>query len=123
MAITYEVRKTIVDAILSGKSHNEARALVNVPVSERSIYRWLEWYREHGDDGLQDNRHGVVWKMTDELRSWLIEAIEDDPKLSARQLQDQVQETFGIKVSISHINQTRADAGLSCRATPQKSQA
>lgn len=122
MAITYEVRKAIVDAVLSGKSHDEARALVAVPVSERSIYRWLEWHREQGDEGLQDNRHGVVWKMTDELRSWLIEAIEDAPKLSARQLREQVQETFGIKVSISHINQVRADAGLSRRTAPPKSQ-
>jgi len=123
MKITYAVRKTIVDAVLLGKSHDEARALVDIGVSERSIYRWLEWHREHGDEGLKDNRHGVVWKMTDELRSWLIEAFEDNPKWSARQLQEQVQETFGIKVSISHINQMRADAGLSRRATPPKSQA
>lgn len=121
MAITYEVRKTIVDAVLSGKSHDEARALAGVNVSERSIYRWLEWYREHGDEGLKDNRHGVVWKMTDELKAWLLEVIEDNPKQSARQLQEQVQETFGIKVSISGINQMRTDAGLSRRSTPQKS--
>ena len=55
MAITYEVRKIIVDAVLSGKSHDEARALAGVNVSERSIYRWLEWHREHGDVGLKDN--------------------------------------------------------------------
>jgi transposase len=108
--------------VLSGKSHDEARALAGFDVSERSIYRWLEWHRERGDEGLKDNRHGVVWKMTDELKTWLIEAIEDEPKQSARQLQEQVQETFGIKVSISQINQTRVDAGLSRRATPKKSQ-
>jgi transposase len=101
MAITYEVRKIIVDAVLSGKSHDEARALAGVNVSERSIYRWLEWHGEHGDVGLKDNRHGVAWKMTDELKSWLLEAIEENPKQSARQLQEEVQETFGIKVSIS----------------------
>jgi len=122
MAITYEVRKAIVDAVLSGKSHGEARALAGVDVGERSIYRWLDWHREHGDEGLKDNRHGIAWKMTDELKSWLIEAIENAPKLSACQLQEQVQETFGIKVSISHINQIRADAGLSRRSTPPKSQ-
>lgn len=123
MAITYEVRKTIVDAVLSGKSHDQARALAGVNVSERSIYRWIEWYREHGNEGLKDNRHGVVWKMTDELKAWLLEAIEDNPKQSARQLQEQVQETFGIKVSISGINQMRTDAGLSRRSTAKKSQA
>ena len=121
MVITYDVRKTIVDAVLSGKTHDEARALAGVNVSERSIYRWLEWYRENADAGLKDNRHGVVWKMTDELKSWLIETIEDNPKQSARQLQEQVQEIFGIKVSISQINQTRADAGLSRRSSPKKS--
>lgn len=119
MTITYKVRKTIVDAVLSGKTHDEARALVDVSVSERSIYRWLEWHRDHGEVGLQDNRHGVVWKMTDELKCWLVEAIEDNPNQSARQLKEQVQETFGIKVSISHINQIRADVGLS-RRSPKK---
>ena len=122
MAITYEVRKIVVDAVRSGKSYEEAKALVDVAVSDRSIYRWLAWHREQGDAGLQDKRHGVVWKVTDEMRAWLIEAIEARPALSARQLQEQVQETFGIKVSISHINQMRADAGLSRRSAPPKSQ-
>ena len=122
MAITYEIRKKVIDAVLSGKSYEEAKAKVDIPVSDRSIYRWLEWHRENGDEGLRDNRHGVVWKVTDELRAWLLEAIEETPKLSARQLQEQVQESFGIKISISHINQIRGDAGLSRRTAPQKSQ-
>ena len=120
MAITYEIREKVVAAVLSGKSYEEAKALVDVAISDRSIYRWLHWHRENGDEGLKDNRHGVVWKVTDEILAWLIEAIEEKPKLSARQLQEQVQETFSIKVSISHINQIRADAGLSRRTTPKK---
>ena len=42
-------------------------------------------------------------------------------QLSTLELQEKVQETFGIKVSISQINQTRADAGLSGRLSPEKS--
>ena len=122
MAITYEVRKAVVDAVLAGKSHDEARSLVDVPVSDRSIYRWLEWYRENGDEGLQDNRHGVVWKVTDEIRDWLMDAIEETPSQSASRLQEDLQETFGIRVSISYINQLRAEAGLSRRSAPKKSQ-
>jgi transposase len=121
MAITYEVRKTVVDAVLSGKSYAKAKALADVPVSDRSIYRWLQWHREKGDEGLKDNRHGVVWKVTDEVRTWLSEAIEETPALSARQLQEQLQVTFGIQLSISHINQMRADAGLSRRTASKKS--
>jgi transposase len=122
MAITYEVRKKVVDAVLAGKSHEEARALVDEPVSKRSVYRWLAWYRKNGDDGLKDNRGGVVWKVTDEIRDWLVDTIQETPGQSASQLQEDLQETFGIRVSISYINQLRAEAGLSRRASPKKSQ-
>jgi transposase len=121
MTITYEIRKKVVDAVLSGKSHEEARAAVDGGVSERSIYRWLEWQRRAGDAGLADKRHGVVWKVIPEMRAWLIELIEEKPQLSARQLQEQVQENFGVKISISRLNQIRAEAGLSRWSAPQKS--
>jgi transposase len=120
MAINYETRKQVVQAVLAGKSHQEALEEAQITACERSIYRWLEWYREEGEEGLRERRHGVVWKVTDEIRAWLIECCQETPSLSARQLQEQLQETFGMQVSISHINQIRIDEGVPKPESPKK---
>ena len=112
MAINYESRKRVVQAVLAGKSHQEALAEAQITACERSIYRWMQWYREEGEDGLRERRHGVIWKVTDEIRAWLIECCQETPSLSANQLQEQLQKTFGVRVSISHINQIRVDEGM-----------
>ncbi len=109
MTINYESRKRVVQAVLAGKSHQQALAEAQITACERSVYRWLQWYREEGESGLRERRHGVVWKVTDELRAWLVESCQETPSLSASQLQEQLQETFGVRVSISHINQMRID--------------
>lgn len=120
MTIGYENRRQVVQSVLAGKSHQEAMAEAQITASERSIYRWMERYREKGEAGLCERRHGVVWKVTDEIRAWLVECCQERPSLSASQLQTQLQETFGVRVSISHINQIRIDEGVPKPESPQK---
>ena len=113
MAFSYESKKQIVESILVGKSYQESINDAQIRASERSVYRWVDRYNEEGDRGLREGRRGVVWKVTDEIRAWLVECCEEAPWLSARQLQAQLQETFGVVVSLSHINQIRIDEGVS----------
>jgi len=113
MGYSYESKRQIVDSILAGRSYQEAIDAAQIRASERSVYRWVDRYNEESDQGLREGRRGVVWKVTDEIREWLVECCEETPSLSAKQLQAQLEETFGVVVSISHINQIRIDEGVS----------
>jgi len=113
MAIDYKSKKQVVESVLSGKSHQEAIDEAQITISVRSVYRWVQDYREDGEPSLYERRRGVVWKVSDEMRAWIVECCEETPSLSAKQLQGQLQETFGVVVSISHINQIRINEGVS----------
>ena len=113
MAFSYESKKQIVESILAGNSYQEAIDAAEIRASDRSVYRWVDRYKEEGDEGLREGRRGVVWKVTDEIREWLVECCEERPALSASQLQQQLHEMFGVVVSISHINQIRINEGVS----------
>ena len=113
MAIDYKSKKQVVESVLSGKSHQEAIDEAQITISVRSVYRWVQDYREDGEPSLYERRRGVVWKVSDEIRAWIVECCEETPSLSAKQLQAQLQETFGVVVSISHINQIRINEGVS----------
>ena len=113
MAIDYKSKKQVVESVLSGKSHQEAIDEAQITISVRSVYRWVQDYREDGEPSLYERRRGIVWKVSDEMRAWLVECCEETPSLSAQQLQSQLQDTFGVVVSISHINQIRINEGVS----------
>ena len=113
MAFSYDSKKQIVESILAGKSYQEAIDAAEIRASDRSVYRWVDRYNEEGEQGLREGRRGVVWKVTDEIREWLVECCEERPWRSASQLQQQLQETFSVVVSISHINQIRINEGVS----------
>ena len=113
MAIGYKSKKQVVESVLSGKSHQEAIDEAQITISVRSVYRWVQDYCEDGEPSLYERRRGVVWKVSDEIRAWIVECCEETPSLSAKQLQAQLQETFGVVVSISHINQIRINEGVS----------
>lgn len=118
MAIDYKSKKQVVESVLSGKSHQEAIDEAQITISVRSVYRWVQDYREDGESSLYERRQGVVWKVNDEMRAWLVDCCEETPSLSAKQLQTQLQETFGVVVSISHINQIRINEGVSKSMIP-----
>jgi transposase len=123
MAIDYKSKKQVVESVLSGKSHQEAIDEAQITISVRSVYRWVQDYREDGESSLYERRRGVVWKVSDEIRAWIVECCEETRSLSAKQLQAQLEETFGVVVSISHINQIRIDENVSksMMSPPKKS--
>ena len=60
MLINYESRKWVVRAVLAGKSHQEAIVEAQITISVRSVYRWVQDYREDGEPSLYERRRGVV---------------------------------------------------------------
>jgi transposase len=116
----YDVKKAVVNQMLSGQSPEEAIQFSDEVVSKRSAYRWLADYHEQGDAGLQKKRGGVIWKFTDEMRERLSSHCQADLKISTPQLQALLLQEFDVELSLSHINQVRIDLGLSVRQLKKK---
>ena len=112
----------VVDGLRHGLPCREALKLADVPISERTAYRALKVVRAAGEAGLTDGRHGHPYKLTAPIRQWLVEycrAAPDTP--SSRVVQAEIDDRFGVAVSISQINRTRRALGISSRGSGGKS--
>ena len=71
MAISQSQKRRVVELLIGGHPWHEATEQVGVKVSESTAYRWVRNWRQAGDAGLEDGRHGHAYKMTSEMRSGL----------------------------------------------------
>jgi hypothetical protein len=74
--------------------------------------------RTQGEAGLHDGRHGHLAKLREPVLQWLKEYCHAAPGTPSHVVQQALQNRFGIVVSISHLNATRAALGLGSRAAP-----
>ncbi len=111
----------VVDGLRHGLPCREALKLADVPISERTAYRALKVVRSRGEEGLADGRHGHPYKLTGPIREWLVEYCRGAPGSPSQVVQAEIEERFGITVSISHINRARRALGIGSRGTGGKS--
>ncbi len=111
----------VVDGLRHGLPCREALKLADVPISERTAYRALKVVRAKGEEGLGDGRHGHPYKLAGAVRQWLVEYCRGAPGTPSRAVQAEIDERFGVSVSISQINRTRKTLGISSRGVGGKS--
>ena len=102
----------------AGHSWQEAATMAEVQISRSAAYRLLQKVRTQGEAGLRDGRHGHPAKLRGPVQQWLKDYCQAAPGTPSRIVQQALQNRFGIVVSISHLNATRAALGLGSRATP-----
>ncbi len=105
----------VVDGMRHGLPCREALKLADVPLSERTAYRALKVVGSKGEGSLGDGRHGHPYKLTAPIRKWLTEFCRGAPGTPSRVVQAEIEERFGVAVSISQINRTRNALGVSSR--------
>ncbi len=111
----------VVDGLQHGLPCREALKLADVPISERTAYRALKVVRTAGEEGLADGRHGHPYKLAGPVREWLVEYCRGAPGTPSRVVRVEINQRFGIAVSISQINRTRRSLGIGSRGTGGKS--
>ncbi len=107
-----ERKARLVAGMLEGCKWHEAADSADICTSRTAAYRLLRLVKEEGDAALEDRRHGHPYKVTPSVREWLIERCRGTPDLSGRVLGAEIEERFGIHVSITHINRVRAELGV-----------
>lgn len=101
-----------------GHSWQEAATMAGVQISRSAAYRLLQKVRLQGETGWQDGRHGHPAKVLPPVLHWLESRCQATSLIASNQLQGELQEQLGVRLSISHLNAVRAAHGWS-NATSQ----
>jgi transposase len=107
-------RLQLIESMFAGQPWQVAATQSNLPVSRTTAYRLVQLARdeEKAASAFLDDRHGHPYKMTEPVQVWLIEVCTRDPQIPSSRIQAELKTTFGIAVSIGHINRVRAQCGV-----------
>lgn len=108
---TQAAKKQMMELMQAGYQWKEAAAVAGVQTSRSTVYRWWQAYRSQGEKALQDGRHGHPVKAREPVLTWLESTDGQAPQASSRVLQAQLEERFGFRISITHLNRLRAAHG------------
>ena len=108
---TQAAKKQMMELMQAGHRWKEAATVAGVQTSRSTAYRWWQAYRSQGEKALQDGRHGHPAKARDPVLAWLKSTDEQAPQTSSRQVQTQLEERFGFRISLTHLNRLRAAHG------------
>jgi len=112
-------KQALVGGMQAGLGWQEASEQAGIQTTRATAYSWWKKYREQGEQGLQDGRQGHVGKMREPIVRWLEMVCRYEPSISSKKVQRMLQEQFGLVVSITHINRTRAAHGWSRKKKSQ----
>jgi len=97
----------------AGQPWQAAAAAAGIQVSRATACRWRQEARTRGEATLQDSRHGHPAKVLPPVLHWLELRCQATSLVASSQLQKELQEQVGVRISISHLNAVRAAYGWS----------
>ncbi len=116
-----EYRFRLVEGMRSGLPWQQATLEAGMTTCRATAYNLLRLVRAHGEEALEDGRHGHPYKLTTPIREWLVEYCRGAPGTPSRMVQAEIEERFRVAVSISQINRTRRALGITSRGAGGKS--
>jgi len=114
---SYEKKLAVIQRHRQGSTWREALEAEEVSATIRTAQRWAQLEREQAGNA-QDRRRGSAWKVTAQIRHWLITRCQSKTDLKTIDLSQELEKTWHVQVSISHLNRIRAKEDLSY--IPQK---
>src|SRR5260221_4991949 len=94
-------KRQMMELMQAGYHWKEAATVAGMQTSRSSAYRWWQAYRSHGEEALQDGRHGHPTKASEAVLVWLESTEKQAPQISTRMVQGQLSERFGFLISIT----------------------
>lgn len=101
----------------AGQPWQAAATAAGIQVSRSTAYRWRQAVRTRGEAALQDGRQGHPAKVLPRVLHWLESRCRATPQIPSSELQRELQEQLGVRISISHLNAVRASHGWSNTAS------
>ncbi|SRR6266851_2462591 len=107
-------RLQLIESMFAGQSWRAAAAQSQLKISRSTAYRLVQLARdeEKAAEAFLDNRHGHPYKLTEPVQTWLVDVCTRDPQIPSSRIQAELKTSFGIQVSVGHINLVRAQQGV-----------
>src|SRR5216683_1912963 len=107
-------RLQLIESMFAGQPWQVAATQSNLPVSRTTAYRLVQLARdeEKAASAFLDDRHGHPYKLTEPVQTWLVEVCTKDPQIPSSRIQAELKTSFGIEVSVGHINHVRTKQGV-----------
>ncbi len=105
----------LVESMLQGQPWEDAIIASGLSLGRSGAYRVTWRACVYGEEALADHRHGHVSKMHAPIREWLEASCRAAPGTPSRVVQAALQDRFGLRVSVTHLNRFRAALGLGRR--------
>ena len=84
-----------------------------VPFSRTQYYTYRRTLQKNGGEGLHDKRKdGNYTKLTERMKDCIVSIVKENRSISSSQLQSKIVDRFGVKISVSSLNNFRASASL-----------
>jgi len=84
-----------------------------VPFSRAQYYTYRRTLQKDGEEGLHDKRKdGNYTKLTERMKDCLVSIVKENRSISSSQLQSKIVDRFGVKISVSSLNNFRASVSL-----------
>ncbi|MEA1894792.1 MAG: helix-turn-helix domain-containing protein [Euryarchaeota archaeon] len=84
-----------------------------VPFSRAQYYTYRRTLQKNGGEGLHDKRKdGNYTKLTERMKDCIVSIVKENRSISSSQLQSKIVDRFGVKISVSSLNNFRASASL-----------
>jgi len=106
-------KQQMLELMQAGVSWQEAATAAGVQTSRATAYRWKQEARTRGEAALQDGRKGHPAKVLPAVLNWLGSRCQAPSRVASSQVQKELQEQLGVRLSISHLNAVRAAHGWS----------
>ena len=106
-------KQQMLELMEAGVSWQEAATTARAQTSRATASRWRQEARTRGEAALQDSRHGHPAKVLPPVLHWLELRCQATSLVASSQLQAELQEQLGVRLSISHLNAVRATHGWS----------
>ena len=113
-------KEQMITLMQAGHCWQEAATMAGLQISRSAAYRLLQKVRHQGEAGFEDGRHGHPAKLREPVRQWLTDYCQAAPATPSHEVQQALENRFGIRVSLSHLNATRAALGLGSRRVPRE---
>ena len=106
-------KRQMLEFMQAGQPWQAAAAAAGIQVSRSTAYRWQQEVRTRGEGALSDGRQGHPAKVLPLVLHWLESRLQATSLVPSSQLQRELQEQLGVRISISHLNAVRASHGWS----------
>ncbi len=105
----------LLQRVEQGESLTAVWVELGLEVTPKQLVEWQAKYEAGGRiwEALIDGRYGHEQKMTAEMKEWLYERKRQDERQTGPELAEALEERFGVKVSVGHINHLLRQVGLS----------